>query len=74
MIPGLADKCRSNGTAVMSKQAANSRGGRRLIVIDGEPTVRSVVRQILEREGYVVDATGDLKAALELCRSTLGRI
>lgn len=37
-----------------------------IVVIDSEPTVRSVVTAILERAGYAVRATGDFHNAMEM--------
>ena len=39
-----------------------------IMVIDSEPTVRTVVTTILERAGYQVKNTGDFAEALELLR------
>jgi DNA-binding response OmpR family regulator len=38
--------------------------GERVLVVDDEPTVREVVQQYLEREGYRVQVAGDGRAAL----------
>ncbi len=40
-----------------------------IVVVDAEPVVRSVVTRILEREGYAVRSTGDVKEALTLVKS-----
>ncbi|MCU1275168.1 MAG: sensory box histidine kinase/response regulator [Bryobacterales bacterium] len=37
-----------------------------ILVLNSEPVVRSVIRDILEREGYVVLATGDLGTAVDI--------
>ncbi|MBA2701226.1 MAG: response regulator, partial [Chloroflexi bacterium] len=39
---------------------------RRVLIIDDEPTVRSVVSLYLEREGYRVDAAADGESARRL--------
>ena len=41
---------------------------RKIVVIDSEPTVRTVIKTILEREGYSVRATEDFRAATEMIR------
>ena len=42
-----------------------------ILVIDSEPTVRTVVTRILESGGHSVAATGDFKLAVEMLRNTL---
>jgi len=37
-----------------------------ILILNSEPVVRSVIRDILEREGYVVLATGDLGTAVDM--------
>lgn len=37
-----------------------------ILILNSEPVVRSVIRDILEREGYVVLATGDLGTAVDI--------
>jgi two-component system chemotaxis response regulator CheY len=44
--------------------AATSTGGRRILVVDDDESVRSMVRLVLETEGYVVDVAEDGFAAL----------
>jgi DNA-binding response OmpR family regulator len=39
-------------------------GGRRILVVDDDPSVRSMVKLVLETEGYVVDVAEDGFAAL----------
>ena len=41
-----------------------------IVVVDGEPVVRSVVAKILERAGYVVHATPSIDDALHVCKIT----
>ncbi len=45
---------------------ADAGQGRRILVIDDEPSVREVVVSVLRRHGYAVDEAGDGKAALAL--------
>lgn len=40
--------------------------GAQILIVDAEPTVRTLVRKILERAGYNVRVAADLTAALEL--------
>jgi two-component system OmpR family response regulator len=40
-----------------------------IVVLDAEPTVRSVISKILKRAGYVVHAAGELEAALRVIES-----
>lgn len=37
-----------------------------ILVLNSEPVVRSVIKDVLEREGYVVLATGDLGTAVDI--------
>jgi two-component system cell cycle sensor histidine kinase/response regulator CckA len=37
-----------------------------ILILNSEPVVRSVIKDILEREGYVVLATGDLGTAVDI--------
>lgn len=37
-----------------------------ILVLSSEPVVRSVMKEILEREGYVVLATGELGTAVDM--------
>jgi two-component system, OmpR family, response regulator len=41
-----------------------------ILVFHSAPVVRRVIREILEREGYVVRATGDLGVAVDMLRET----
>jgi DNA-binding response OmpR family regulator len=41
-----------------------------ILVFYSAPTVRTVIREILEHEGYVVRATGDLGVAVDMVRET----
>jgi DNA-binding response OmpR family regulator len=41
-----------------------------ILVFHSAPVVRRVIREILEREGYVVRATGDLGIAVDMVRET----
>ena len=41
-----------------------------ILVFHSAPVVRKVIREILEREGYVVRATGDLGIAVDMVRET----
>jgi DNA-binding response OmpR family regulator len=41
-----------------------------LMVFHAAPVVRTVIREILEREGYVVRATGDLGDAVDMARES----
>ena len=43
----------------------------RIVVVDAEPTVRSVVTTILTRAGYVVDTASDIEAALKALEGPL---
>ena len=45
-------------------------GERRILVVDDDPDIRSVVRAVLEAEGYAVDVAGDGFAALRAVDST----
>src|SRR4051812_4443462 len=40
----------------------------KIVVVDGEPIVRTVVTNILVQAGYSVEATADYKHALERCK------
>jgi CheY-like chemotaxis protein len=40
----------------------------RVLVVDDDPTIRSVVADVLEDEGYVVDTAGDGAQALQYAR------
>ena len=37
-----------------------------ILILNSEPVVRSIIKDILEREGYVVLATGDLGTAVDI--------
>jgi DNA-binding response OmpR family regulator len=41
-----------------------------ILVFHSAPVVRKVIREILEREGYIVRATGDLGIAVDMVRET----
>jgi len=41
-----------------------------ILLFHSAPAVRNVIREILEREGYVVRATGDLGIAVDMLRET----
>jgi DNA-binding response OmpR family regulator len=41
-----------------------------VLVFHSAPVVRKVLREILEREGYIVRATGDLGIAVDMVRET----
>lgn len=41
-----------------------------ILVFHSAPNVRTVIREILEREGYVVRATGDLGIAVDMVRES----
>jgi DNA-binding response OmpR family regulator len=41
-----------------------------ILVFHAAPVVRTVIREILEREGYVVRATGDLGIAVDMVRES----
>jgi len=41
----------------------------KIVVIDAEPLVRSVVTSILEREGYEVESAADFESGLDLVRT-----
>ena len=47
-------------------QAATLRGSGRVLVVDDEEGVRTVLQRLLRRLGYEVDAVGDAKTALAL--------
>ena len=58
MIPGRQQKeCMSTNCAT-------------ILVFHSAPVVRTVIREILEREGYVVRATGDLGIAVDMVRES----
>jgi two-component system cell cycle sensor histidine kinase/response regulator CckA len=42
-----------------------------ILVFHSAPVVRTVIREILEHEGYVVRATGDLGIAVDMVRESL---
>ncbi len=44
----------------------NTARGRTIVVIDSEPTVRSVIKSILERAGYSVHTTEDFGRATQI--------
>jgi two-component system cell cycle sensor histidine kinase/response regulator CckA len=41
-----------------------------ILVFHSAPVVRTVIREILERAGYIVRATGDLGIAVDMVRET----
>jgi DNA-binding response OmpR family regulator len=41
-----------------------------ILLFHSAPVVRTVIREILEREGYVVRATGDLGVAVDMASET----
>ena len=41
-----------------------------ILVFHSAPVVRTIIREILEREGYVVRATGDLGIAVDMVRES----
>jgi DNA-binding response OmpR family regulator len=45
-------------------------GERRILVVDDDPDIRSVVRMVLEAEGYAVDLAEDGFAALRAVETT----
>ena len=45
-------------------------GERRILVVDDDPDVRSVIREVLETEGYAVDVAEDGFAALRAVEAT----
>jgi DNA-binding NtrC family response regulator len=44
-------------------------GGAFVLVVDDEPALRDLLSRNLARAGYVVEAVGDLRSALDLVRS-----
>jgi DNA-binding response OmpR family regulator len=57
----------------MPKQTTRSGSGAHrttILVFHSAPVVRTVIREILEREGYVVRATGDLGIAVDMVRES----
>jgi two-component system nitrogen regulation response regulator NtrX len=42
---------------------------RNIVVLDAEEVVRKVVTSILEKAGYSVTATADLRSAIEICKT-----
>ena len=57
----------------MPKQTTRSGSGAHrttILVFHSAPIVRTVIREILEREGYVVRATGDLGIAVDMVRES----
>lgn len=40
-----------------------------ILILDAEEVIRSVIKRILEREGYTVHAAGDLPSATELAKN-----
>jgi len=60
---------------VESESKADDMGGMNtrsatILVFHSAPVVRKVIREILEREGYVVRATGDLGIAVDMARES----
>jgi two-component system, OmpR family, phosphate regulon response regulator PhoB len=47
-----------------------SPSSRTILVFHSAPVVRTVIREILEREGYVVRAAGDLGIAVDMVRES----
>jgi DNA-binding response OmpR family regulator len=41
-----------------------------ILLFHSAPVVRAIIREILEREGYVVRATGDLGIAVDMARES----
>lgn len=41
----------------------------KIVVLDGEDVIRTVVKAILEKSGYSVTATADLRSVVDLCKS-----
>jgi DNA-binding response OmpR family regulator len=40
---------------------------RRVLVVDDEPPIRTIVRRYLEADGFAVDEAGDGESALGTC-------
>jgi DNA-binding NtrC family response regulator len=53
----------------MSVESREHGIGKQLVVIDAEPVVRSVVKDILESKGYSVTVTDDVEFAIQLCKA-----
>jgi signal transduction histidine kinase/ActR/RegA family two-component response regulator len=60
--------------AVRRQEAAGAAHGATVLVVDDEPTLRSVIRRSLIREGYSVLLAEDGERALELAQSHTGPI
>lgn len=43
-------------------------GHRDILIVDDDPTIRAVMRAVLEREGFVIHEAEDGEAALARCR------
>jgi len=50
--------------------AARAEPGKRVLVVDDDPGVRRMVAALFSREGHVVDAAADGRAALKMARET----
>ncbi len=49
-------------------QVMNSAAGRRILVVDDEPSIRAIVAETLEEEGYQVQTASNGQEALDLVR------
>ena len=53
----------------MNNDSGKSHAGRKVLVLDAEPTVQAVVKRILESAGYSAFATADIATAVEICKA-----
>ena len=70
----MRDKGDSRMTPGMMEGSRQTRGAHTALVVDDEPEVRTVVRNVLVRQGYEVLEADDGVAAFELLQRLSGRV
>jgi CheY-like chemotaxis protein len=65
-LPPAPDPARNQRTASSGARAAVSQGSETILVVEDEPAVRSLVRRVLQKEGYRVIEAGNGREALHL--------
>lgn len=66
-IPSRSQKAEQTTAPLHDEQSAaeSSPLSRRIVIIDDDPAICSIVRLVMEREGYEVDELGDGRAAID---------
>ncbi|NLG64266.1 MAG: response regulator transcription factor [Actinobacteria bacterium] len=67
-ITQAGDAARARLQASQAQQPTDAATPPRVLVAEDDPDVRSLLRCVIEAEGYVVDAVADGHEALEHCR------